>query len=55
MICGIITLLLGIASIIMFTQPAYGIYNFSGEKPDAKFLEYNLFDLINFEVRKNCL
>ncbi len=49
MVWGIITLLLGVASIIMFSQPAYGIYNFTGDKPDAQFLGDNIFDLIKFE------
>lgn len=49
MIWGILTLIFGIGGIIMFTQPAYGIYNFNGESPDAQFLKQNLFDLIKFE------
>ncbi len=49
MIWGIITLILGVGGIIMFTQPAYGTYNFSGDRPEASFLDANLFDLIRFE------
>lgn len=49
MIWGILTLLLGIGGIILFTQPAYGIYNLTGERPEAKFLDQSLFDLIRFE------
>ena len=44
MIWGILTLIFGIGGIIMFTQPAYGIYNFNGESPDGLFLKQNLFD-----------
>ena len=49
MIWGILTLIFGIGGIIMFTQPAYGVYNLAGESIEAEFAKKNLFDLIKFE------
>ena len=47
---SIITLILGVGAVVIFTQPAYGIYNFSGDGLESyKFLDSSLFDLIKFD------
>ena len=50
-IFSIITIILGVGGIVLFTQPAFGIYNFNGEGTleGYTFPDGSLFDLINFE------
>ena len=50
-IFSIITIILGVGGIVLFTQPAFGIYNFNSEGTleGYTFPDGSLFDLINFE------
>lgn len=50
MICGIITLIFGVLSIIMFTQPVIGIYGQSSEGDLSSIdSKASLFDFITFD------
>lgn len=50
-IFSIITIILGVGGIVMFTQPAFGIYNFNGDGSldGYNFPDGSLFDLIKFD------
>ena len=50
-IFSIITIILGVGAIVLFTQPAFGIYNFNGEGSldGYTFLDESLFDMIRFD------
>ena len=50
-IFSIITIILGVGGIVLFTQPAFGIYNFNceGNLDGYTFLDASLFDMIKFD------